>query len=72
MSLFEIITKCVSSAIAARQTREKPYCRIAVTNHTQIKDWNGKGNPNVAHLDAFLDAQFSAMNGKRFAAIKSF
>ena len=72
ISMFEVISKGVSSAIAARQTGKKSYKKIALAIHRRLKDWIDKGNPNVAHLDAFMDAQFAAMKGKNFAAIKSF
>ena len=71
ISMFEVISKGVSSAIAARQTRNKAYRKNALAIHKRLKDWIEKGNPNVAHLDAFLDGQFAAMAGKKFAAIKS-
>ena len=71
MSMFEVISKGVSSAVAARTTKKRAYRKNALAIHKRIKDWIDKGNPNVAHLDAFLDGQFSAMAGKQFAAIKS-
>ena len=70
--MFEVICKGVSSSIAARITRKKVYRKSALAIHKRLKDWIEKGNPNVAHLDAFLDGQFAAMLGKKFAAIKSF
>ena len=72
IAMFEVICKGISSAIAARATGNRAYRKNAQAIHRRLKNWIEKGNPNVAHLDAFMDAQFATLAGKKFAAIKSF
>lgn len=72
LALFEVITKGVSSFVAARQTGKRPYRKIALAIRKRIKSWIDNGNPSVAHLDAFFDAELAALNGKHFAAIDKY
>ena len=72
MDMFEVFSKGISCSIAARVTKKRAFRKDAMAIHRRIKNWIEKGNPNVAHLDAFLDGQMSAAAGKKFAAIKSF
>lgn len=71
MSMFEVICKGVSCAVAARITGKKAHRKNAVAIHRRVKSWIQQGNPNVAHVEAFLDGQLSAIAGKQHAAIKS-
>jgi hypothetical protein len=73
--LFEAISKGISSFVAARKTTgrsKKQIRKIALSIRKRVKDWIDKGNPNVAHLDAFFDAEASLLNGRDFSAIKHY
>jgi hypothetical protein len=75
ISLFEAISKGISSFVAARKTTgrsKKQIRKIALSIRKRVKDWIDKGNINVAHLDAFFDAEASLLNGRDFVAIKHY
>lgn len=34
----------------------------------RVKKWIEKGNPNLGHIDSLIEAEYAALNGKRFVA----
>ena len=72
LNLLEQSSKGLSCFIAARQTGNRKYKKIALSIRKRIKGWVEKGNPNVAHLDALFDAEFAALKKKSYAAINSY
>jgi hypothetical protein len=52
---------CISMALQTKQTK---YKRAARRYARRIKQWAVHGNPNVNHLDSFLDAELAALSGQ--------
>ena len=64
--------KGVSCFAAARETRKSHYAKLGEICRSKIKKWIRKGNPNVKHYEALLDAEAFAWQRKHSAAMKSF
>jgi hypothetical protein len=64
--------KGVSCFAAARETGRSTYAKLGEICRSKIKKWIRKGNPNVRHYEALLDAEAMACQGKYSAAVKYF
>ena len=62
----------VSCFAAARETGKRHYAKLGEICRSKIKKWIRKGNPNVKHYEALLDAEAMAWQGKHSAAVKHF
>lgn len=62
----------VSCFAAARETGRSKYAKLGEVCRSKIKKWIRKGNPNVKHYEALLDAEAMAWQGKHSAAVKYF
>ena len=62
----------VSCFAAARETGKSHYAKLGEICRSKIKKWISKGNPNVRHYEALLDAEAMAWQGKYSAALKHF
>jgi predicted ATPase len=56
----------------ARQSKQAKYRRHAKKTHKTIRSFVKKGNPNVRHLESFLDAELAALEGKTHVAMKHY
>lgn len=56
--------KGVSCFAAARETGKKYYAKLGEICRLKVKKWITKGNPNVKHYEALLDAEAMAWQGK--------
>jgi predicted ATPase len=56
----------------ARQSKQAKYRRHAKKTHKTIQSFAKKGNPNVRHLERFLDAELAALDGKTHLAMKHY
>jgi hypothetical protein len=64
--------KGVSCFAAARETGKSHYAKLGEICRSKIKKWIHKGNPNVKHYEALLDAEALVWQGKYSTAMKSF
>ena len=56
----------------AKMMKKRKYKRHARNARKIIKSYVKKGNPNVRHLEAFLDAEDAALRGKNQQAMKHY
>ena len=52
----------------ARKTKRFKYIRAAYRVRKKIVSWAKSGNPNVKHYECFLEAEHTALKGKKSAA----
>ena len=52
----------------ARKAKWSKYSRAAYRVRKKIAGWVRNGNPNVKHYECFLEAEHTALKGKRSAA----
>jgi hypothetical protein len=45
---------------------------LAKIFRSKIQAWVAMGNPNVKHYEVFLDAEWAALKGKNFTAMKHY
>lgn len=70
---FSCCLALFAQASLCQETKEaRRLVKVAKTRHAIIKDWVKKGNPNVVHYDAILDAELSAHQGKIDQAEKDY
>jgi hypothetical protein len=62
----------LSSFVMARTTKKRKFRKIAKKAHSTIKGWSKKGNHNVKHHEALLDAESAALDGKNCEAEKKY
>ena len=51
-------------SMARRTKKNKKYVKRAKQIRAQIKTWVKKGNPNVQHYEALMEAEYAALTGK--------
>jgi len=69
MVTIDAFLKGVSFFAAARETGKKKYAKLGLACLSKIKTWMEKGNPNISHYRAFLEAELMAYKGKLEAAV---
>ena len=57
---------------AQRSGRKRKHKKMAIYRHKLLKTWARKGNPNVIHLDLFLDAERAVLERKVEVALKKY
>lgn len=62
ISCFAVARQC------RRGGRRRRLRKLADQVHKTVKKWIEQGCPNVSHLDALLDAESAAFQGKKFVA----
>ena len=70
--MHDTYLKGVSCFAAARETGKSHYGKLGEICRSKVKKWIRKGNPNVKHYEALLDAEAMAWHGKHSAAVKHF
>jgi hypothetical protein len=71
-AMWDSLFKGLSCIAAARETGKKKYAKMGQIFRTRIKTWLSQGNPNVKHYDSLLDAEWMALKGNKFVAIKHY
>mmetsp|Transcript_13461 Transcript_13461/g.27879 ORF Transcript_13461/g.27879 Transcript_13461/m.27879 type:complete len:1378 (-) Transcript_13461:206-4339(-) len=62
---------CALSCVhVARETQESKYKKYAIAFHKKIKAWVKKGNSNLMHAEALLDAELDVLENRDFVAPK--
>ena len=61
----EAFCRAISLFVTARKTKKRKYKKAAMGVRKTIQSWLDKGNPNVIHYVALLDAEEKALRGKK-------
>lgn len=72
MCMPETFCRAVSLSVMARKKKKRKYRKAAAAAKTVVETWLEKGNPNVVHYKALLDAEHFALKGKREEARKCY
>ena len=66
LALFGMARKCLSEGNGIRSRKFHKYYRHARKARRLIKSYVKKGNPNVRHLESFLDAEKAALDSRDY------
>jgi len=70
LGIADAFARGISLYSMARETKSTKYKKEATRPHKLLKSWLKKGNPNVQHHVAILDAELAALQGKSTEASK--
>jgi hypothetical protein len=71
-NIWDTFIKGVSCFGAAHETRKKKYAKMGQIFRSKINKWIDMGNPNVKHYGLLLDAEWMALKGKKYDAVKQY
>ena len=63
-ALESLFHRGVALYVAARKTQKRKYARHAKRIRARLKDWQKRGNPNLAYYVMYLDAEQAALEKK--------
>lgn len=69
---WDTLLRGISCFEAARQTRKRKYLKMGRKLRSKVKKWIARGNPNLAHYEAILDAEHYVSCNKTTEAIASY
>lgn len=72
MTMESVFCGGVAAFEMAQTTKKRKYKLYAKKARAKIKDWVRKGNPNVRHHKALLDAEKDVLTGKPTSAEKNY
>mmetsp|Transcript_58147 Transcript_58147/g.142159 ORF Transcript_58147/g.142159 Transcript_58147/m.142159 type:complete len:1524 (+) Transcript_58147:182-4753(+) len=71
LALFGMARKCLTESNGIRSRKFHKYYRHARKARRMIKRYVKKGNPNVRHLECFLDAEKAALDSRKYQVARN-
>ena len=69
---WDTLLRGISCFEAARHTPKRKYATMGQRLRSKVKKWIARGNPNLSHYEAILDAEWYASHGKKTEAIRCY